>query len=542
MKSKIIQIVLLVLSLVLSWDAQTVNNQNDNDIEKTTQKQVIVDGYEARIKQLKFAAPRVLARYRIAKWLWSEGKKDDTGRVEDVVINAVKDLVDNKAEIPQLYYRSLSSDIFALVERNDPDLAISIKKSYPSETFQDISSIDAILSQKKGDKIAVDQISTQLLTGRANEIELVTLVYKLGKMGSAELPRLMNMILSSEESGMMKMRPETFASLSVPFSNDPCSPDCNKRFLRIVISRSLKIAALQYESFDSYLDLLERSRASISLLLPEEIAQVNILIGVLKSRVSQNTREALERDERLNKASDKISALISEAENVNINSLKYDFYWRASQLAVKAKKFKLAVDIVQIISQLDMSDSLVPSSIRENDQAQLLFNVVEKALKVKDDISAKYAAELSSDAVRKSESFSRISKYYLNHNDRINADDMLQKAIKMSLNIPDLARRTSVYIKLLPLAKDIAPAEFSSLAALTAKTINALPNPSSDDKPGSDNFNDCINSIMIVNYNLMYDFSNLIKMDKLSSSGMAGQIDKQEIKILADILVSISEV
>src|SRR3954471_12898971 len=83
----------------------------------SVKKQLIVADLENQIKNSPLAAVRGYARYKLAAWLW-RGGKDETGQAERLTVEALDDLYENRAEIPALYFNSLSSNIFVLLETN----------------------------------------------------------------------------------------------------------------------------------------------------------------------------------------------------------------------------------------------------------------------------------------------------------------------------------------------------------------------------------------------------------------------------------------
>ena len=185
-------------------DEKTINRQ-----QIALNKQLIVDDLESQIKDTPLAAVRVLARYRIAAWLWQDGK-DETERAEQLTIKALDELYEKKAEIPSAYLGSLRSDIFALLERNAKRSAKELQTKYNLSSEDELNAANSFLSMKDGEKAAADKIQKSL----ANKTELssmtVWLMEELRSRKSPELVRLLAEIISLEESGQSNFSAESY--------------------------------------------------------------------------------------------------------------------------------------------------------------------------------------------------------------------------------------------------------------------------------------------------------------------------------------------
>ncbi len=123
-------------------------DEKDELSQLRLKKELIVNDIEGQTKNIPFAAVRVLARYRMASWLWKYGK-DDTGRAAEIATAAVDDHYKNRGEIPSVYV--LDSQLFILLDANAKDLAKQLREKYKGSVDQS-ASIAVLLREKRRGK------------------------------------------------------------------------------------------------------------------------------------------------------------------------------------------------------------------------------------------------------------------------------------------------------------------------------------------------------------------------------------------------------
>lgn len=100
----------IILSLVLTafccitYFGQTPPPQKpDEKVEiavrqRILKKQIFVDNLDNQAKDVSLTAARVFVRFKLAQWLWKDGK-DETGRAESLAVRALEELFEKKARI-----------------------------------------------------------------------------------------------------------------------------------------------------------------------------------------------------------------------------------------------------------------------------------------------------------------------------------------------------------------------------------------------------------------------------------------------------------
>lgn len=141
-----------------------------------------------RSKDIQFAGVRVHTKYKIASWLWQDGK-DDTGRAEHMTISAIDDLYANKEEIPDPYLTILRSRLIALLDMHAKNSANKLREKYKIGSSGEPETFDSLLDQKGGDKLAVDAAIKSLVDDSQGNLELSVLAWQLQQRQSPELLR-----------------------------------------------------------------------------------------------------------------------------------------------------------------------------------------------------------------------------------------------------------------------------------------------------------------------------------------------------------------
>jgi hypothetical protein len=102
MKKLLIFIFIFSAAVCCFGQPKDTGKKTDAALDIVIKKQIICDQLERQTQEIQFAAVRVYIRYKIAAWLWKDGK-DNSGRAKGIAIRAVEDLYENKSDVPQYY-------------------------------------------------------------------------------------------------------------------------------------------------------------------------------------------------------------------------------------------------------------------------------------------------------------------------------------------------------------------------------------------------------------------------------------------------------
>jgi hypothetical protein len=535
---------LFVLIFTFSCTVSTFGQQEDVDLnpqrlEIQIKKQLICDDLERQLKDIPFAAVRVLTRYRVASWLWKDGD-DDTDRAEDIAVRAIDDLYANKAEIPDYYLQVLKAELFAMLDMHAREASDKLREKHKISSEDDVGILDSLLHQKGGEKLAADAAIKSLVNQsqeNSDNPDMSLLIWRLQERKSPELLRLLVAIVDAEEKGRTRFTSATLFSMSRYFVEASVPIPVQKRFFEVVVSKSRNVAQMPEGDTEGFFNLLSSLIPNISTIYPQLLREATVVQLVLKTRISQDSKEIQERNDRIRASADRLAALIAEAQQTNDKGTKYGLYVRAAKLALEQKKFTYAVDIVEKTVEIDTFSDIISDPFRKRWLDQFLGQVVTAALQSGDPQSARYATKQIVDPLSKADSLRRIANYHFDHSDPGPTYDALDESIKLISRVEGGDRRIFSLINLLPTVQRIDRNRLSDLSELTAKSINSIPSLDAEDKPQTKNFKNYVTSVMNINWNLLPALTKLLKENKSDAANLAGRINKKEIRIIADCVL-----
>lgn len=521
-------LLLLSISYCVVWGQTSPRETNSSQQQIALKKQIIIDDLENQIKDTPLAAVRVFARYKIAAWLWQSGK-DETGRAEQLAIKALDELYEKKAEIPSLYFNSLSSSIFALLEVNAKEIAKKLRAKYNLSSEDELYNANSLLDTKDGEKIAADKIQKSL----AHQTELssltILLMEDLQSRKSPELLRILTEIVTLEESGQSNFSAETLCFVVDFFRNTTVPNNLRIRFYNIVCNKAKAAIPTADSDATSIYDLLSAIMPDIAKNAPNLLPEANTLQAVFMSRVPPATIESSEAYRRIDESEDHLSALITEAEASPDKSFRANLLTQAAQLALQKGKFRLAVEL---------SDKIKANIDEEKDKRfplwydQFLSEISNKALKADDVDSSKYAAERIIKKINLANILRNTALYYYAKRDSISASDALDKAFKLAVSADNDLPKVYLLIRLISTSQKIDPNRVPEIIENTAKAINGIPHLGVDDKSETDSYKKYVGSIMSINERLMPVFDQLVKRNKNEAIDFAARINTKEIKLM----------
>lgn len=528
---KLCALVLTAGSVLSAFGQGKTISSDDEHAAVLIKKQIICHDLDGQVKDVQFATVRAFTRYKIAAWLWKDGK-DDTGEAERFAVKAVEDLFENRSEIPDVYFNALKPDLFVLLDRHARKAADALRAKYKVEAESDL--FDPLLDGKSGDKLAVDAAIKSLTNQAQTHPDIAALLARLQQRGSPEVLRLLEAIIHAEEAGRTRFSAETLLFIFSHFLESAVPVQIQRRFLGIVLAKSRTASVAPNGNIEGFFSLLSAILPTITTRFPELLSDASVVQTMLRARSSQELREAQERNDRIRNSPDKLSALLSEAERSDDRAVKYDLFVSAAQLALKDKKFNYAIDIVQKLAEIDLSSNAVSEEIRKAWRDQFRLQIVNAALTSDDSASASNAIKNIVDPLSRGDGFRRIASFYADKSESVSARDALGEAIT-SINKAEAGdQKISGVIKLLPITQKIDRNRVSELVELAAKAINSFPSINVEDKPQTENYRKYVTSIMHINWNLLPVLEKLLKENRGEAENLAGRIDRREVRIIVD--------
>lgn len=527
---------LFLLCSAASFAQDYVNDKDgkeDKDAEVRLRKQLIVNDLENQLKAIQYAAVRVCTGYRLAAWLWKEGK-DDTGRAEGIAAAALDDHYKNKAEIPDEY--SCDSQLFVLLDKNAKELARQLRAK-ESNSVDESHLIPFLLREKGGEKLAVDAAIRLLTRRNERNPDLVYLMMRLEQQASPELNRLFSAILAAEQAGRTSFPNYMIEIFSNSFIKPNVPVEIQRQFLGLIVARSRNVAALSDADQWTYYRVLQKLLPEISAIYPELVGEAGAAHAILSTKVDRSTREANEMYDRIKNSSDKLAATVAEAERAEDKTKKYSLYRSSARLALTEKRFEYAVDLMEKASEFRLYAGLSSEDFARQMEDDFYRDVLTKALEANEPNAANYALKKMNIVFSKADGLTRISKYFLDGGNLDSARNAHDEAIKLIGKTEHSVREISTLIRMLPNAQKIEAGRVLEVNQMIAKSINALPTLNVEDKPGTENYNEYVSSIMVINSYLLSAMTGLVKENRNAAADLASRIDRRETKIIADFVL-----
>lgn len=527
MKIKALLILCIFQHVALGQTARQAN-ADGRQPDISIRKQLIVADLENQIKESPLAAVRVFARYKLAAWLW-RGGKDETGQAERLTVAALDELYESRAEIPALYFNSLSSSIFVLLETNAKASAQKLKARYNFDSEGELKNAYSLMSAKGGEKAAADTLQKSLAAKTELSPMTLWLMQDLQERKSPELPRILQEIVSLEESGGSNFSAETLFFVVDYFRGAQVSDGLRLRFYQDVCNKA-KSAILNPDSdAKSAYDLLNAVLPDISQNAPALLPEASALQFACMNRVPPSAVEATEAYKKIEASPDRLGALVSEAEASRDKGQRVNLLTQAAQLALRQDKFRLAVELLdRVRADVDLEKDSRFSLWHD----QFLSDISEKALKAGDVEAAGYASERVINKLTLANVLRLTAIYQHEKLDAVVAAATLDKAVKLAVNADDTVPKIHLLVRLLSTASKVDQSRVSEIAGQTAKAINALPSPAAGDKPGTENYRRYVNSIMAVNERLTPVFEQLVGKDRSEALAFAAGIKKKEVTLM----------
>jgi hypothetical protein len=498
-------------------------------------KQIFVDDIESQLSSVPVAGVRIGIRTRLAEWLWKSGK-DDTGRAEPLAVKAVEELFEKEDEITDPEW--LRGPLFQLLEKNAKETAARLKAKYFKNPEDDLTNAFEWLGKEGGDKVVADKV-LKYLGGKGRFDGNITFILReLRDRRSPQYVIVLGAILRSAEEGRISLDVSSLSFLASDF-RDPAAPAALvRRYFELVMARARAGVQAPGPEDQTLTYLLAEIIRDLGEKIPDLVPEAEGLKAALLARTTRAEDRKREAEDRIQASADKLGALIDEAEKAETLNEKNSFYVRAEILADETGKFAIAIRVLSILRNLNKEDKFYSNSWTDQEFAR----INEEGLKKDDVENAQTARELIVDEIRRGEAWRVAAVYFKEKNDQIDADDALNRSIKLLANADrENTQRVHALIRLIPGVRKVDKMRLREVIVLTARAIDDLPTPGPDDKPGTDNFKKYVRTVMAINVNITAAMNPLLKDDKAEAAEFASRIQKRENRIFAEMLVGIDK-
>jgi len=435
---------------------------SDDDLVKLNQQ----------IKELKNATFRAFLRMRLLSWEAIDSAPTRRQAALQLATQGVTDLCDHQDEVwlptASSLHESLIKQIKTLQSPEDTAVEPCVFKSESkTSSGSGFSSGIKMLSNPETTAAGMDLVKAAILSGQVSADALLGQLLSLNAAQSPQLPELLSTVLTLEEK-----QPGTLPLRLLPFFTslfiDRSAPaEITIRFVSVAV-RASRLPAEQLAD--------PIARSSVNQLMNGIIGPARrftpALYPEIASRLNSVDRTALGRaesrlaaQERIEKATDQLEQLITEADSTSDELLKTQYFFRAARLAKERGQFSKAIDLALKIG---------------NDSHWLnefLSEIVVLAIKKKSPNDATNAISKLTKPLVKVTAFRLLGEYYGANDDKVKSKDAFTQAAKQLKTVDVSVDKLRSSLTLAESVLKYDPEDAYELFRESVKAINTLPAP-----------------------------------------------------------------
>ena len=483
------------------------------------------------VKALDDLAMRCLVRLEMVRFIYDDDVRGEFDSAESMSIDYFEDIAANPDQIPEWDAARWQNFILPMLRQKSPDLAKKVEKKYMAKVDSSVADLQELNASNT--KQIADRTIAKILSGDVSMFVLsIHDKIRLTDQNSAD--RILAALLGYFEKTVNTAKFAPFLDfIRGNYITSTTPSELKVRYLLFVMSRSRD----QVSDADTgptarfVLRMLKDALPSIQESLPNLYTDAQAMSLVLDARLNKDNREREEAYARIEASDDKLGQVIAEAEGTNDKDLKESFWNWAAKMALDGKKYRMAVDLMMKIEPDEKG--VVP-----NGNGFLIYKVIPKAMKGKDVEAAEYAIKRISDDEGKADGLLTIAAEYLATNDKLQAFDSLERALKLLDKGDSNADKVNAILVNIPTAIAIDKSKGFETASLAIKIANHLPSPTAEDKIGTPSRQKYLqNVLMRVAWSLIPAFKALAKSDVGFASSTAEEIRLKDWKLLAQVFV-----
>lgn len=505
-----------------------------------------INSLKEDIKLMDSPTARTFLRVKAAEFLWKQKIANSGDLAESLIIKAVEDLQSNKEEIPIFYQKTLSSKIDSILHHYSPDLLIKITEKYDFRSDPNSSSYKELDNYGKdgASKVASD-LRSKILSNpdSLNDSSIIFTLYKLysfNKITEANL--LLEAIVSAGEKSSASKAGDTLFFLKDNFLRNTTPVEIQKRYFNLVFnlsgqylitSQKPSVSNEERSTGNNLYQTLRYILPAVENTLPSSYPSYLALTSALQNIQPKVSREREDVEEKLAKSEDRLQATISEAEKTDDKSLSNDLWMEAAQLALRKKKFRLAVDCVEKVEAEDSGFILWHDQFLDDD-------VTKSALENNDVESAKLAISKIKSDIRMATALLQTAKYYQKNNDNFQAQAILSESLKKIGGLEDNPQKVRGLSQIFYAAESIDTSRNYEIVKTIVKSINKIPSPKLEIKPESEEQVKYVKEIqMVIAENVLPVFQTLAKKDASYARSLALDLSQRNYRTIAQFGVEI---
>lgn len=490
-----------------------------------------IDNFDVELQRVQFAEVRDNLRYLILNWLWGNGR--DGEYAESIALKAMEELIDTDAEEK---CSGTCVSILTLIETYAPELKKKLDEKYQLNRSGGFKVIYDELMNKGSTRSVVDKMIGAIGNGEGLEsIEAELILDELATQNSPELPRLLEAVLAADERNPVPAR--TLFALVDSFRNGAVSSAVRTPFYQTVIRKGFAaITSEDEESVASVIQLLHAIAGDVPESDTVQRQQIEYLKTVLKAKDKRAQHDNEEVYARIEKATDKLAATITEAEAASGRNLKETLYTLAVNLAIKARKYKMALELIDKLIESRKSRDKDGSYNKRFEIAydQFYRDIALAALKDKDLETSDIATQRIVRDFTRAEVLRQAALILFDDKRPDTASVKLRQAFKIVSEAEHSRTKIYMLLRQIPAFQKVDKVYLLNVTHAAAKTIDAFPALDERLSPDSDEYKSYIDSILYSTGTLLAAFDFLLKNNRLEANDLASRITKKEFKVVVE--------
>jgi hypothetical protein len=472
---------------------------------------------------------RIFLRITIATYLRSNPCASISP--ESVIRDASHDFSNHEKEIPDLYVDLFRKKLFVNLKASDSKQAPIPTEEDKRNRLSDAQIAYTLLTQKGDVPKALEYAQRNISTSKVLDPYLVSFLRELDKLRRADIPKLLGMIMSAEESHPGFLSGNSFFTLKHLFVREQTPKELQQRYLAALIN-SPSVTDVKAPSIAEIYAILSAVLPEVQKLSPDLYNSAVVRLSRLSVRLSDEERERLATEQRINQSADPLAQLLVEADVAKSQILKDDLLTKAAQLSLDRGNVRAAIELVLKLRSNNGDIALW--------RDQFIEGAVESALKKGNVEAARYGSAQIRAVTIRSSALQKIALYFQASGDTANAREMLNFAFKLVDFLDDDANKAAALLDLTEPFIKVDKERVGNLIHTTVKTINRVHAVTRDiDDAHGTRLHYSLEAMKIA-YKIGPAFQKLADVDQFVALDLAKDIQSQELKIAARLGVYMS--
>jgi hypothetical protein len=469
----------MMLSLCAGIFAQSDADKKSEDYQNL-QRAFMMSTLKSDIKQVDDAPQRCFLRVQVMDFIFARRVRGYYDTARNFGTDCLDDIAQNPNQFSDAMADEWRTNVAALLKRNlsDADLRADGRDILAEEIdLSDLSNLDMV----KNSNAVAAKVLAKLSRGEF-DFDLGAIIERLREVNPAAAYLVMSAALNSASIGEnLEDVADRFLYLGDYYLDPETSIDLKSRYLRFAMTladRTLRQPG-NFALFKVAREILRPCLPFFRQILPGQQSRAVILYATLNAKSNAAEIEADEAFERIRASKNKLAQTVSEAEGAKSKNIKNSLLKSAGRMAVREKRFRLAVDLTMQL------DTYHPSLVSYRAQF-LTADVLNAALAEDDTESALYAVRKVEGFLERGRGLVKIADKAAELADKQSAIDRLFEAVQNLDKADNSSLKARAMLAAVPVALRIDKAKAFDIAADAIKVINRLPSPSVDDKPGTE--------------------------------------------------------